>query len=97
MPKLFKKDIVGHQVVTVAEMDWSGTTNGKLLSIAESQFDVLLTVDRSIEYQQNIQGRLIALVVMDAPNKLRLLRPLVPALLKALENIQPGTIVHIQP
>jgi hypothetical protein len=97
MPKLFKKDIVGHQVVTVAEMDWSGTKNGKLLSIAESQFDVLLTVDRSIEYQQNIQGRLIALVVMDAPNKLRLLRPLVPALLKALENIQPGTIVHIQP
>lgn len=96
MPKLLKKDIIGHYVATVNEMGWSGMKNGSLLNVAAMQFDILLTVDRGIEHQQNMQGRQLALVVLDAPNKLRLLRPLMPALLVALENIQPGAIIHIE-
>ena len=96
LPTLFKKDIVGHQAVTVLEMGWAGTKNGKLLDIAEGQFDILLTVDRNIEHQQNLRGRQIALVVLHAPNKLRMLRPLIPALLEALTTIEPGEVAHIE-
>ena len=95
LPTSLKRDINDHQVATVVEMGWSGMKNGNLLTIAEKYFDVLLTVDRGIEYQQNLEARQIAIAVLDAPNKLRFLRLLVPALLGALPDIQPGTIVHI--
>jgi len=51
LPRLLKHDIVGHEALTVAEMGWAGIKNGKLLDLAEEGFDVLLTVDRGIEYQ----------------------------------------------
>src|SRR5688572_706147 len=96
MPELLKGDIRGHQVATVGEIGWVGAKNGRLLTLAESAgFDVLLTVDRNIEHQQNMKGRKISLVVMDAPSKLTPLRALVPMLLQALKKVQPGTVVHV--
>ena len=56
---------------------------------------MLVTVDRGIEYQQNLKSRQIAVVILDAPNKVRFLRLLIPALLEALPDIQPGTVIHI--
>jgi hypothetical protein len=77
-------------------MGWAGTKNGRLLNLAETAgFDVLLTVDRNIERQQNMKGRTISLVVMDGPSKLSPLRALVPALLETLQKVQPGNVVHI--
>jgi predicted nuclease of predicted toxin-antitoxin system len=95
LPTSLKRDLGDHQVATVVEMGWSGTKNGRLLTIAEKQFDVFLTVDRGIEYQQNLRTRQIAVAVLDAPNKIRYLRLLIPKLLTALPDIQPGTIIHI--
>ena len=95
LPTSLKRDFTDHQVATVAEMGWSGMKNGRLLSIAENYFDVLLTVDRGIEYQQNLETRQIAIAVLDAPNKIRVLRLLIPALLAALPEVQPGTVIHI--
>lgn len=97
LPRLLKYDITGHDVATVAEMGWAGIKNGKLLDAAQGRFDVLLTVDRGIEHQQNFQDRQLALVVLDAPNKLRALRELIPALLETLESVQPGEITHVTP
>ncbi len=95
LPRLLKRDLADHQVATVTEMGWSGMMNGKLLTIAEEHFDILLTVDSGIEHQQNLKNKQIAIVILDAPNKVRYLQLLVPALLDALPTIQPGTIVHI--
>src|SRR5690348_10188261 len=95
LPTSLKRDFTEHQVATVVEMGWSGMKNGRLLSIAENYFDILLTVDRGIEYQQNLETRQIAIVVLDAPNKIRFLRLLIPALLAALPEVQPGTVIHI--
>ena len=95
LPKLLKHDIAGHDVATVAEMGWAGIKNGDLLKVAEGQFDVLLTVDRGFEHQQNMQGRQIALVVLDAPNRLPMLRPMIPALLNTLDVVQPGSVVYV--
>ena len=54
----------GHQCVTVQDKGWSGKQNGELLALAESVFDVLVTVDANIEYQQNLADRNISVVVL---------------------------------
>ena len=95
VPGLLARDIVGHDTATVSKMGRAGIRNGNLLNLAQEQFDELLTVDRGIEYQQNFTGRPIALVVLDGPTRLPALRLLVPALLKALESISPGDVLHI--
>ena len=96
LPTSLKRDFTEHQVATVLEMGWSGMKNGRLLTIAENYFDVLVTVDRGIEYQQNFETRQIAIAVLDAPNKVRLLRLIIPTLLAALPEVQPGTVIHIR-
>lgn len=74
-----------------------GMKNGKLLAAAEaSGYQVLLTSDREIPYQQNLRNRSISIVIMRSQtNDLRDLVPLVPSLLAALETIQPGQILTI--
>lgn len=71
--------------------------NGQLLEAAETaKFDVLLTVDRGFEYQQNLAGRRIALIVFCGKSVLfEDLLPLMPACLDRLKSIRPGEVVRI--
>jgi hypothetical protein len=88
-----------HTVRTVAEMGWRGTKNGELLRrMREAGFDVILTADRHIEHQQNMARAGVGLVVMH-PRRLRIqeLLPLAPAVLIALDSVQPGQVVHVRP
>ena|SRR5438105_12873365 len=97
VPADLKPDIPGHEVATVTEMGWAGTKNGKLLALAEQSFDVLLTADRSIEYQQNMRKWQIVLVVLIAQDtKPETLRPLMPRVLEALQGIKPGLVTHVR-
>jgi hypothetical protein len=67
-----------------------------LLELAAKEFDVLLTVDRNLEYQQNFAGLELAVVVIHAPsNDIADLRPLMPAVREALPNARPGTVTHV--
>jgi predicted nuclease of predicted toxin-antitoxin system len=96
VPERLRRDIVGHNVATVAQMGWAGIKNGALLSLGETQFDVLVTVDHNMKYQQNLRGRKIAIIVLCVrANKLALLRPLLPQVLAALATIQPGEVVMV--
>ena len=66
------------------------------LQLAAEQFDVLLTVDRNLEYQQSFAGLTIAVVVVDVPsNDIADIRPLMPAVLQALGNLKTGTVTHV--
>ncbi len=86
----------GHDVRTVQEAGWAGLKNGALLRAADGQFDTLLTVDQGVAHQQNLTGLLIGVVIMvAASNDIDDLRPLVPAVLKALDSLQPGEIVAV--
>jgi hypothetical protein len=83
---------------TVAEMGWAGVKNGELLrrAAAHAQFDLFLTVDRKLEYQQNFQGVPLAVIVIHAPsNDVAVLRPLMPAVLAAIGNARPGVVTHV--
>ena len=97
LPKKLKHVLKEHTVFTVQEKGWSGLENGDLLHIAEKEFDVLLTADRNIEYQQNIINFNIALVVLVAYiNRLDRLLPLMPQLREVLKVIQPKQIAYIE-
>lgn len=56
VPRALRTELPGHEVKTVAEAGWAGAKNGTLLQLATKDFDVLLTVDRNLEYQQNFSG-----------------------------------------
>ena len=83
-------------VRTVPEMGWAGVQNGELLSLAAATFDVLLTVDSSIEYQQDVPAFEISVMVLRArSNDIAALVPLMPAVVDALSKVGRGRIVEI--
>jgi predicted nuclease of predicted toxin-antitoxin system len=64
LPRKLAGHLKGHECRTVAECGWAGKKNGELLSLAEDQFDVLLTLDKNIPYQQDLKlGRIAILIV----------------------------------
>lgn len=90
------RDILGHEVRTVAEMGWAAMKNSKLLGVAEKNFDVFLTVDRNLPFQQNLQKFNISVVVLTGlTTRLKDLRPLIPNLLKILPSAKRGEVVSV--
>ena len=86
----------GHDCETVPEAGFGGATNGELLAQAEFLFDVLVTIDRNLRYQQNLTGRDIAILVLCArSNDISDLEPLIPEAIRALVSIKPGEVVEI--
>lgn len=97
VPGRLARDLGPHDVTTVRSMGWSGLPDGELLRRAERRFDVLLTVDRNLQYQQDISAFDVGLVVLAAgSNRLAALRPLVPDAVKAVRTIEPGTVVTVR-
>jgi predicted nuclease of predicted toxin-antitoxin system len=97
LPRRLKRWFPKHDCRTVPEAGFAGRKNGELLRLAEAQgFQVLLTIDKGIEYQQNLSDRQIAVIVMRArSNRLQALTPHLPACQAALETVQPGQIIRL--
>jgi len=96
LPRPLAKQIVGHDARTVSQMKWTRLSNGALLHQAATEFDVLLTADQNIEFQQNLAKLPIAVVVLVAEsNRLESLEPLVPSVLKVLEGLEPKTLLRV--
>jgi hypothetical protein len=90
------RDVVGHDVSTARQMGWTSVKNGELLGLAAQSFDVFVTVDRNLSFQQNIVAVNIAVIVLRAPtNRLADLKPLVPQLLLAIGAARRGTVVIV--
>ena len=96
LPKRVARLLVGHEVITVRQMNWLGLSNGRLLAVANPQFDVFLTVDKNLVRQQDLTGLRIAVVVLRSrSNKIEDLGPLVPQVLALLASVQPGTVSFV--
>ena len=92
VPARLRKGLPTHQVSTVVLEGWSGVKNGKLLALAAAKFDVFVTVDKNLPYQQNTATLPIAVVVLDAlSNELAHLRPMIPVLEKKLGTLVKGS------
>ena len=97
VPKRLKRELPDHDARTVQDLGWAGIKNGALLRLANGQFDALLTVDQGIEYQQNLSGLSISVVVMVAPsNDIDDIRPLLPGVEEALAKLRPGEIIRVR-
>ena len=82
------RELPGHFVRTVPQMGGAGIKNGRLMGLAEQQFDVFITVDRNLSFQQNLPKFSIAVIVLHAPtNRLVDLKPLAPSILEALPRV----------
>ena len=91
-----EKDILGYEVKTVPQMGWVTIKNGELLALAEKEFDVFLTVDRNLAFQQNLPRYNLAVIVLRAQsNRLQDLRPLVPKLLELLPTAKLGEVFWV--
>jgi hypothetical protein len=98
VPRPLRRELPGHEIKTAREMHWEGLKNGKLLDEAPTAgFDVFLTVDQNIRFQQNLTGRAIAVVVMIANGiTVEDLRPLLPAVDETLAMVQPGQLYEVR-
>ena len=84
-----------HQVVTAYERGWSQLSNGELLRVAEADgFEVFITTDSNLKYQQNLSARRIAIVVISTPSWPRIQRS-VEAIVQSLHAVAPGGYIEV--
>lgn len=96
IPRHLANLLTGHEVSTVPRSGWAGIKNGKLLALAAARFDVFLTMDQNLEFQQNLASLPIAVMVIAAiSNRMEHLEPLTPEILQALNHIQARTLRRI--
>ncbi len=94
--KLKHRFAPGHKVRTVSERGWSGLLNGVLLRAANGEFDAFITLDRGLEYQQDLGALSLRVVVLRAvSNQYEDLAPLVPSIQVALKRLEPGAIARV--
>lgn len=86
-PKRLRTLIAGHDVTTVPDAGWAGLKNGELLKKAAETFDLFLTVDRNLAFQQNSSALPIPVVILKSTSvKIKDLAPLIPKLLQLLQS-----------
>lgn len=97
VPKRLRREFAEHQVSTVDEAGFKSLKNGDLLRAASGRFEVLITVDRNLPFQQNLVDLKLALIVLIArSNSYPDLKLTGPRVVDALKTIKPGEIIRIQ-
>ena len=94
-PHVLKRLLTDFHVWTVQELGWAGITNGALIERAEGRFDVLVTSDQNLKYQQNLTGRQIAIIQLPT-NAVPAVIRLEGELRVVLANIKAGQIIEIR-
>jgi hypothetical protein len=96
VPRQLAGYLTGHEVTTVPRQGWAGLRNGELLRRASETFDVLVTGDQGFEYQQNLSGLRLGVVVVAAKdNRVETIVVLAPHILQAIEAVQPGSAIKV--
>ena len=99
LPVALRRHLQGHDVYTISYMGWKGIQNGSLLTLASSDgFDAFITVDRNLQFQQNLTGLPLPVLVLEA-RSIRLidLLHLVPALIQALATpTLPNAVIRVR-
>jgi predicted nuclease of predicted toxin-antitoxin system len=96
LPRALARRLPGHEADTVGGRGWAGVKNGDLLRRMQGEYDAFVTMDRGIEHQQNLSALPFGIVLIRAAsNRMEHLEPLVPAILAALEVLQPGQLIQV--
>jgi len=98
LPARLRRDLPGHEVHTVPRAGWAGIKNGQLLRLiaGSGDFDVFLTMDKSLPHQQQLRSLPFAVVVLRAKsNRYEDTRPLMPEVLRRMGEFKPGRVHSI--
>ena len=97
LPRKIKNSLAVHDCRTVPEAGLAGKRNGELISLAEELgYEIFLTMDKGVEYEQNLQHRKLAIIILRAKsNRLADLLPVLPDCLAQIESIKPGQLVSV--
>ena len=95
LPHRLRNRLGSHQAFTVRYMDWAGLKNGELLKVAEEGgFEVFVTGDQTLSYEQNLTGRRIAVLVLSTIDR-DILMSNAPLIVAALDNVTPGSLHQV--
>src|SRR5712691_8050502 len=94
-PVPLRETFTGHQVATALEIGWAELANGELLEKAETQFDVFVTTDKNLRYQQNLTGRRLAILVLPTTSWPKI-RGHEPQIVAAINALRPGDITELK-
>ena len=93
----FRKELIGHEVITAQEAGWAGKKNGELLALAATGYQIFITVDRNLYFQQNLPKLQIAVLILAAhSNRLSDLRLLTEEVIKTIPTLKHGEIKLVQ-
>ena len=94
LPRYLKRLLTDHDVQTVQDMGWAGLKNGPLLIRAESLFDLFLTADKNLRYQQNLSSRTLSIIVFPS-NRLSIVKTLEGKLKASIEQVTGGNYMEL--
>src|SRR5687768_5613241 len=98
MPRKLQRDLPEFFIRTAQEEGWSAFKNGQLLKRAAGAFDVLVTIDQNMRYQQNMSGLTIGIVAIEVPDtRLACLRALTSEIRDAIQRVKSGEVVTVGP
>ncbi len=96
LPRRLIRDLHSHSVTTVPRQGWAGTTNGALLKKVEGEFDIFITLDSNLAFQQNLKNLSLCIIVIRAVNsRYETLQPFLPNIIQAVENAKAGEIAVV--
>ena len=96
MPKRLMRLFSEHEVKTAYQMGWAAMKNGELLKAVENDFEVFVTVDQNLRYQQNLASSPLRFIILIAANnQYESLAPLIPQVNSALISLEPGDVIEI--
>ena len=87
--------LAGRACMTAQQRGWGGIKNGDLLRLAETEFELFITADQNIRYQQNLAGRSIPILELST-NKLRRLSAAAASIQSAIATMKPGEFRHLE-
>jgi len=93
-PRLVKRRLPQFVIQTAQEMGWGGIKNGRLLNLAENQFDILISTDQNLPFQQNLSGKKLAVIILPS-NRVPIVAQLIPAIEQAIGTVLPGKFFEI--
>jgi hypothetical protein len=95
VPDIIQKRLKTIAIATVQELGWRGISNGDLLDLMTDRFDILITTDKNIPFQQNLLKRNLSAIIIPS-NRIQILEPLLSQIESSIGRIQTGDTIEIR-